>query len=92
MLIAGVQSSAKSADLSSADKQFMTMAAEANMTEAHLGEMAESQRATRVFKAFAQTLVQDHTKAYRELLNLSDKTGEKIPRESMSPRMQASSS
>ncbi len=74
------QASAQSPALNKADKQFMTIAAKANMTEAHLGQMAESQAAGSSVKNFAETLVQDHTKAYEDLTALSTKTGENIPR------------
>ena len=66
--------------LNSTDKQFMTMAAQADMTEAHLGQMAQAQGTDADFKNFGQTLTQDHTKAYEELSVLSGKTGESIPK------------
>jgi putative membrane protein len=80
LCVAGVQAMAQAASLSNTDKQFMTMAATANMTEAHLGQMAESQAANANLKTFGQTLVQDHTRAYEELHALSNKTGENIPK------------
>jgi putative membrane protein len=66
--------------LSNADKQFLVLAAKANMTEAHLGQMAESAAPDANLKSFAETLVQDHTKAYEELTVLSSKTGGSIPK------------
>ena len=57
----------------------MTMAARANMTEAHLGQMAEARASGDDVKGFAQTLIQDHTKAYEQLCGVSSKTGESIP-------------
>ena len=44
-----------------ADGRFMKMAAEANMTEAHLGQMAEAQASHKAVKDFGQTLSMDHT-------------------------------
>ncbi len=70
---------AQSAKLSPADKEFLTMAAIANMTEAHMGEMAESQASQSSVKDFGQTLVKDHTSAYQELTALGSKLGQKIP-------------
>jgi putative membrane protein len=78
--IACAPAAAQSSALSNADKTFMRLAAEDNMTEAHLGEMAASQAANSDLKTFAHTLVQDHTKAYEELSALSGKTGEDIPK------------
>jgi putative membrane protein len=71
---------AQSGNLSSSDKQFMKIAAQAHMTEAHLGQMAEAQASDASLKAFAQTLVHDHSIAYGELRALSYKTGEEIPK------------
>jgi putative membrane protein len=73
---------AQPSTLSNADKQFLVLAAKASMTEAHLGQMAESAAPDASLKSFGQTLVQDHTKAYEELSVLSTKTGQSIPKES----------
>ena len=70
---------AQSVKLSPADKEFLNMAAVANMTEAHLGQMAESQASRSGVKDFGQTLVKDHTSAYQELAALGSKLGQKIP-------------
>jgi putative membrane protein len=66
--------------LSKADQQFLTMAAETNMTEAHIGQMAESQANSQAAKDFGKQLDQDHTAAYTELLQLAQKEGDDIPR------------
>ena len=66
--------------LSKADMQFMKKAAEANMTEAHLGQMAEAQASQQSVKDFGQTLSKDHTSAYESLTVLANKTGETIPK------------
>jgi putative membrane protein len=65
--------------ISNADKRFMEMAAKSNMTEAHLGQMAESVAPNSGLGRFGELLVRDHTKAYEELTALSTKTGEHIP-------------
>ncbi len=67
-------------NLSSVDKQFMKMAAVADMKEAHIGEMAENQAAAQDVKDFGATLVKDHTEAYQELSALAAKTGVEIPK------------
>lgn len=79
LCVAWAQATA-SGSLSKADKQFMNLAATDNMTEAHLGQMAEAQAADPGLKTFGQTLTQDHTTAYEELTALSSKTGESIPK------------
>ncbi len=66
--------------VSQADSRFMKMAAKANMTEAHLGQMAEAQASHKAVKDFGQTLSMDHTNAYEALTVLANKTGEAIPK------------
>ena len=66
--------------LSNTDQQFMTMAARADMTEAHEGQMAEHQARRADVKDFAKKLVQDHTESYEHLTELATKTGVSIPK------------
>jgi putative membrane protein len=68
------------AKTSPADRAFMQMAARANMTEAHIGQMAETQASESQVKDFGQTLIHDHTDAYTQLTALAAKTGESIPK------------
>lgn len=69
-----------SSHLSSADKSFMTKAADDDMIEANVGQMAESRAAKTEVRDFAKTLADDHSKAYGELLQLANTTGDKVPR------------
>lgn len=70
-----------SSQLSPADKHFIATAADVNMTEAHLGQMAENQAAGANVKDFAHKLTDDHSKAYGELLQLAQQQGDtSIPR------------
>ena len=71
---------AQSAKLSARDKGFLKMAAMDNMTEAHLGQMAEHKAARSGIKDFAEMLVTDHTHAYQELAVLDNKLGQAIPK------------
>lgn len=71
---------AQSTTLSPKDKEFLKMAAVANMTEAHMGQLAESQASRAGVKDFGQTLVKDHTNAYQELAVLDSKLGQTIPK------------
>lgn len=63
-----------------ADALFLAMAAQADMTEANVGKMAEERATTDKVKDFGKTLVQDHTSDYEALTSLAGKTGESIPK------------
>jgi putative membrane protein len=65
---------------SRADTAFMKMAAQADMTEAHIGQMTENQAFQSEVKDFGQKLIHDHTDAYTQLTALAAKTGESIPK------------
>ena len=56
------------------------MAAQADMTIAHIGQMAENRAATDKVKNFAKTVVQDHTNDYWELTGVAAKAGDQIPK------------
>ena len=62
------------------DAAFLAMAAEADMTIAHIGQMAENRAATERVKDFAKTVVQDHTNDYWQVTELATKAGDKIPK------------
>jgi putative membrane protein len=68
------------AKTSRADSAFMKMAAQADMTEAHIGQMTETQASQSEVKDFGQKLIHDHTDAYAQLTSLAAKTGESIPK------------
>ena len=68
------------AALSNGDKQFMVMAAKANMTEAHEAQAAENQGTRSDVKALARMMDQDHTKAYEDLAGLAAKLNVAIPK------------
>jgi len=61
------------------DAAFLELAAQADMTTAHLGQMAEDRGKRDEIKNFAKTLVADHTSDYQKLTALSMKTGDSIP-------------
>jgi putative membrane protein len=68
------------AKASAADQAFMKMAAQSDMTEAHIGQMAANQASQSQVKDFGQKLTHDHTDAYAELAMLATKTGSSIPK------------
>lgn len=75
----GLSAAAFGATLSASDKQFLSAAAKANMTEAHEGQMAAQQASRSDVKDLANMMVQDHTQAYGELQELAAKVGYTIP-------------
>ena len=79
MLVLSLPALAQTKAANSADRVFIEMAAEADMTEAHIGQMAESQSSQSQIKDLAQKLIHDHTDAYQQLAALAGKTGDSIP-------------
>ena len=70
---------AQGGTLSKSDQAFLKMAAETDMTEAHMGQMAQDQASEQGVKDLGQTLIQDHTKDYNTLSQLATKLGATIP-------------
>lgn len=68
------------ATLSKTDSSFMKMAAQTDMMQAHLGQMAETQAHEQRVKDFGKKLSTDHTNSYEGLTVLANKTGETIPK------------
>jgi putative membrane protein len=62
------------------DKQFLRAVAIADMTEAHLGEMAQSNASKAPVKDFGQTIAKDETQDYEQLTVLANKSGDTIPK------------
>lgn len=71
---------AQTATLSEKDQKFVDFAAQTDMTEAHLGQLAQDQASGQNVKDFAQTLVTDHTDDYRKLSDLGTKIGATVPK------------
>jgi putative membrane protein len=55
------------------------MAAQTDMMEAHLGQMAADQASSQNVKTYAQMLVTDHTADYQQLGTLAAKAGLTVP-------------
>jgi putative membrane protein len=62
------------------DQQFIDMAAQTDMLEAHLGQMAANQAASQDVKDYAQMLVTDHTSDYQQLTELAAKDNLTVPK------------
>jgi putative membrane protein len=61
------------------DQQFINMAAQTDMLEAHLGQMAANQASRQEVKDYAQMLVSDHTADYQQLGSVGGKDGLTVP-------------
>jgi putative membrane protein len=77
---AATVSRAKQAQGKQQDKQFLRTVAISDMTEAHLGEMAQSSAAKAPVKDFGQMIAKDETQDYEQLTVLANKCGETIPK------------
>ncbi len=62
------------------DQQFVDFAAQTDMLEAHLGQMAADQASRQDVKDYAQMLVSDHTSDYQKLGDLAAKANLTAPR------------
>ena len=62
------------------DQGFVDFAAQTDMMEAHLGQMAADQAAEQGVKDYAQTLVTDHTNDYKQLSDLAGKANLVVPK------------
>jgi putative membrane protein len=62
------------------DQAFVDMAAQTDMTEAHLGQLAAQQADAQGVKDYAQMLVTDHTSDYKTLAATATKAGLTVPK------------
>ena len=61
------------------DQKFIDMAAQTDMTEAHLGKLAADQASSQDVKDYASMLVSDHTADYQQLTALAAKDNLTVP-------------
>ncbi len=61
------------------DQDFVNLAAQTDMTEAHLGQLAANQASSQAVKDYAQMLVTDHTNDYNQLTAVAKKAGLTVP-------------
>jgi putative membrane protein len=64
---------------SMSDQDFVNMAAQTDMLEAHLGKMAADHASGQDVKDYAQMLVTDHTANYQQLQSLAAKDNFTVP-------------
>lgn len=62
------------------DQQFVDFAAQTDMTEANLGQLAANNASAQAVKDYAQMLVTDHTNDYTQLGALAAKAGLTVPK------------
>ncbi len=65
---------------SSTDQKFVDFAAQTDMMEAHLAQMAQDQAEAQGVKDYAQMLNSDHTKDYQQLTDAATKAGLTVPK------------
>jgi putative membrane protein len=62
------------------DQEFVDFAAQTDMTEAHLGQLAANQAESQGVKDYAQMLVTDHTNDYNQLTAVASKANLNVPK------------
>ena len=62
------------------DQDFVNLAAQTDMTEAHLGQLAQAQGASQAVKDLGQMLATDHTSDYSQLGTIAMKAGLTVPK------------
>ena len=61
------------------DQQFVDFAAQTDMVEANLGQLAQTASDSQPVKDYAQTLVTDHTADFRQLAGIAQQAGVTMP-------------
>jgi putative membrane protein len=61
------------------DQQFIDMAAQTDMVEANLGQLAQTAASSQQVKDYAQTLVTDHTADFAQLHTLAQQASLTVP-------------
>lgn len=62
------------------DQAFVDLAAQTDMTEAHLGQLAQENASSQAVKDYATMLVTDHTADYTKLTAIATKAGLTVPK------------
>lgn len=64
--------------LQRSDRNFITKAAEDNNAEVELGRLAQSKASSDAVKQFGRRMVEDHSSANKELMQLAENKGVKL--------------
>jgi putative membrane protein len=78
-IILGFGIPAAAQNLSRQDQEFVNKVAKGGMTEVHMGRLGLERGSSAATKAFAQRIVDDHTKANDQLKDLAAKKGVQLP-------------
>jgi putative membrane protein len=78
--LACLPSAAQTGASDSTDQAFVDFAAQTDMTEAHLGQLAQQNAASQAVKDYASMLVTDHTNDYTKLTAIATKAGVVVPK------------
>lgn len=70
---------AQTGSAATGDQAFVDLAAQTDMTEANLGQLAQNQASSQAVKDYAQTLITDHTNDYNQLTAVAKKAGLTVP-------------
>jgi putative membrane protein len=71
---------AKAAGAAMTDQEFVDFAAQTDMTEANLGQLAGTNASAQAVKDYAQMLVTDHTADYNQISTVAGKAGLTVPK------------
>ncbi len=74
--------------LSAADKQFITAAAQGGMAEVQMAQLATKQASSEAVRKYAKQMIQDHTRANKELMAIATKKGVTPPK-TIGPKYEA---
>jgi putative membrane protein len=80
LLLCSVPALTQKSAATNPDQQFVDFAAQTDMTEAHLGQLAADQAASADVKQYAQMLASDHTNDYQQLTAAATKAGLNVPK------------
>lgn len=69
----------KSAEKGMTDQQFVDMAAQTDMIEANLGQLAQTSASDQGVKDYAQMLVTDHTSDYKQISDIAKQANLNVP-------------
>jgi putative membrane protein len=69
----------KAAGAPMSDQQFVDFAAQTDMVEANLGQLAQNVAASQQVKDYGQTLVTDHTSDYNQLYTVAQQASLNVP-------------
>ncbi|HTW65121.1 MAG TPA: DUF4142 domain-containing protein, partial [Bryobacteraceae bacterium] len=80
MFAQGHKKGAMKAGAPMTDQEFVDFAAQTDMTEANLGQLAATNASGQAVKDYAQMLVTDHTNDYNQLTAVAGKAGLTVPK------------